>query len=102
LVYEDAIWAAEIDRLYAPTSFLHPPGPCDPTSKFCWMSRVVRRLRRMGIAVQSCSTEYQAAVAVQLLRRCQWDDGPAADRFRRTKGYAIGAQLARELAARET
>ncbi|TFV38457.1 hypothetical protein [Bradyrhizobium niftali] len=101
-VYEDAIWADEIDRLYASTSFLHPPGPCGPTSKFCWMSSVVRQLRRIGIAVQSCSTEYQAAVAVQLLRRCQWDDGPAADRFRRTKGYAVAAQLARELAARET
>lgn len=102
-VYEDAIsaiWAAEIDRLYAPSSFLHPPGPCDPTSKFCWMSSVVRQLRRMGIAVQSCSTEYQAAVAVQLLRRCQWDDGPAADRFRRTKGYAVAAQLARDLASK--
>lgn len=96
--YEDAVWAAEIDRLYAPTSFLHPPGPCDPTSRFCWMSTVVRQLRRMGIAIQSCSTEYQAAVAVQLLRRCQWDDGPAADRFRRTKGYAVAGQLARGLA----
>ncbi|WP_342723586.1 hypothetical protein AAFG07_31235 [Bradyrhizobium sp. B097] len=100
--YEDAIWAAEIDRLYAPTSFLHPPGPCDPTSKFCWMSTVVRQLRRMGIAIQCCSTEYQAAVAVQLLRRCQWDDGPAADRFRRAKGYAVAAGLARALTDRET
>jgi hypothetical protein len=97
LKYEDAVWAAEIDRLYAPEAFLHPPGPCDPTSKFCWMSTVVRQLRRMGIAIQSCSTEYQAAVAAQLLRRCQWDDGPAADRFRRTKGYAVAARLARAL-----
>jgi hypothetical protein len=98
LKYEDAVWAAEIDRLYAPEAFLHPPGPCDPTSRFCWMSTVVRQLRRMGIAIQSCSTEYQAAVAAQLLRRCQWDDGPAADRFRRTKGYAVAARLARALA----
>lgn len=97
LKYEDAVWAAEIDRLYAPDAFLHPPGPCDPTSKFCWMSTVVRQLRRMGIAIQSCSTEYPAAVAAQLLRRCQWDDGPAADRFRRTKGYAVAARLARAL-----
>jgi hypothetical protein len=97
LKYEDAVWAAEIDRLYAPEAFLHPPGPCDPTSRFCWMSTVVRQLRRMGIAIQSCSTEYQAAVAAQLLRRCQWDDGPAADRFRRTKGYAVAARLARAL-----
>jgi hypothetical protein len=97
LKYEDAVWAAEIDRLYAPGAFLHPPGPCDPTSRFCWMSTVVRQLRRMGIAIQSCSTEYQAAVAAQLLRRCQWDDGPAADRFRRTKGYAVAAHLARAL-----
>ena len=95
--YEDVLWASEIDRLYAPEAFLHPPGPCDPTGKFCWMSTVVRQLRRMGIAIQSSSTEYQAAVAVQLLRRCQWEDGPAADRYRRTKGYAVAAQLTRAL-----
>lgn len=95
--YEDVAWATEIDRLYAPESFLHPPGPCDPTNDCCWMSTVVRQLRRMGIAIQSCPTEYQSAVAVQLLRRCQWDDGPAADRFRRAKGYAVAAQLARAL-----
>ncbi|MGY3135346.1 hypothetical protein ACVWZM_006028 [Bradyrhizobium sp. USDA 4501] len=41
------------------------------------------------MANQSCPSEYQAAVAVQLLRRCQWDDGPAADRYRRTKDYVV-------------
>ncbi|WP_439373492.1 hypothetical protein [Bradyrhizobium sp. DASA03120] len=96
-IYEDTVWADEIDRVYAPEAFLHPPGRCDPTSEFCWMSNVVRQLRRMGIAIQSCPTEYQAAVAVQLLRRCQWDDGPAADRFRRTKGYAVASQLTQAL-----
>jgi hypothetical protein len=85
------------DTRHVDRARLHPPGPCDPTSKFCWMSTVVRQLRRMGIAIQSCSTEYPAAVAAQLLRRCQWDDGPAADRFRRTKGYAVAARLARAL-----
>jgi hypothetical protein len=100
--YEDAVWSAEIDRLYAPSSFVHPPGPCEPTIKHCWMSTVVRQLRRIGIAAQSCATEYQAAVAVHLLRRCQWDDGPAADRYRRTKGYVVAARLVEDLKSRCT
>lgn len=95
--YEDLAWWAEIERLYAPGTFIHPPGPCEPTAKHCWMSTAVRQLRRMGIAAQSCGTEYQAAVAVHLLRRCQWDDGPAADRYRRTKGFVVAARLAEDL-----
>jgi hypothetical protein len=98
--YEDLAWWTEIERLYAPSAFIHPPGPCEPTSKHCWMSTVVRQLRRMGIAAQSCGTEYQAAVAVHLLRRCQWDDGMAADRYRRTKGYVVAARLAEDLKGR--
>jgi hypothetical protein len=95
--YGDPVWSAEIDRLYRPSAFLHPPGPCEPTSRHCWMSTVVRQIRHLGLAIQSCPTEYQAAVAVHLLRRCQWDDGPAAERYRRTKGYAVAARLAADL-----
>jgi hypothetical protein len=50
----------------------------------------------MGIAAQSCATEYQAAVAVHLLRRCQWDDRLAADSYRRTKGYVVAARLVQD------
>lgn len=100
--YEDLVWWSEIDRLYAPSSFIHAPGPCEPTAQYCWMSTVVRQLRRLGMATQSCPSEYQAAVAVQLLRRCQWDDGPAADRYRRTKGYVVAARLAEDLRTRAT
>jgi hypothetical protein len=95
--YSDPIWSAEIDRLYRPSAFLHPPGPCEPTSRYCWMSTLVRQIRHLGLAIQSCPKEYQVAVAVHLLRRCQWDDGRAADRFRRTKGYAVAARLATDL-----
>ncbi|HZZ31870.1 MAG TPA: phosphotransferase [Phenylobacterium sp.] len=91
--YEDCAWREEIRRLYAPAAFQHPPGPCDPTSNLGWMSTVVRQIRHMGIAAQSCPTEYQTAVAVQLLRRCQWDDGPPADRYRRGVGYVVAAAL---------
>lgn len=98
--FEDCTWRNEIGRLYAPSAFQHPPGPCDPTSSLCWMSTVVRQIRHMGIAAQSCSTEYQTAVAVQLLRRCQWDNGPPADRYRRGIGYAVATELARDAAHR--
>jgi hypothetical protein len=94
--YEDCAWRGEIGRLYGPGGFQHPPGPCDPTSSLCWMSTVVRQIRHMGIAAQSCPTEYQTAVAVQLLRRCQWDDGPPADRYRRGVGYVVAAALAED------
>jgi len=57
------------------------------------MATIVRQIRTMGIAAQSCATEYQTAVAVQLLRRCQWDDGSAADRFRRGYGYLAAVSL---------
>jgi hypothetical protein len=98
--FEDEEWAAEIDRLYASTAFQHPPGPCDPASPLCWMANVVRQIRTMGIASQSCPMEYQTAVALQLLRRCQWDDGPAADRYRRGYGYRIAVALAEDVIVR--
>jgi hypothetical protein len=54
---------------------------------------VVRQIRTLGIAIQSCPSEYQTAVAVQLLRRCQWADGCAGDRGRRALGYRIAAGI---------
>lgn len=95
--FGDPEWSDEIDRLYAPGAFRHPPGPCAPAATMRWMATIVRQLRTMGIAAQSCPTEYQTAVAVQLLRRCQWDDGPAADRFRRGYGYRTAARLIEDL-----
>lgn len=92
--YKDAEWEAAIGRLYAPAAFRHPPGPCRPAARYAWIGTVVRQIRTMGIAIQSCPTEYQAAVAVQLLRRCQWADGTSADRFRRAHAYRIAAALA--------
>ncbi|OJU36531.1 MAG: hypothetical protein BGN99_24205 [Alphaproteobacteria bacterium 65-37] len=91
--FGDPTWQAEIERLYLPAAFRHPPGPSGPASKLRWMSTVVRQIRTMGIAAQSCPTEYQTAVAVQLLRRCRWSNGPAADRFRRGYGYRIAVAL---------
>lgn len=91
--FGDDEWTCEIDRLYAPGSFRHPPGPCDPAARLRWLANVVRQIRTMGIAAQSCPSEYQTAVAVQLLRRCRWSDGPAADRYRRGHGYRVAATL---------
>lgn len=96
--FGDPAWQAEIERLYSPSAFRHPPGPCGPASKLRWMSTVVRQIRTMGIAAQSCATEYQTAVAVQLLRRCRWSNGPAADRFRRGYGYRIAVALVEDAA----
>ncbi len=95
--YENAEWRNVVDRLYAPPSFLHPPEPSDPTSSYCWMISVVRQIRHLGIAVQSCPTEYATAVAVSLLRRCMWNDGCAADKFRRAHGYVVAARLTEHL-----
>lgn len=89
----DPEWTAVIERLYNPQAFRHPPGPSRPATRFAWMEEVVRQIRRMGIAVQSCASEYQTAVAVQLLRRCQWADGCPGDRGRRAAGYRIAARL---------
>lgn len=98
--FKNESWAAEIDRLYAPAAFLHPPGPGDPSSEHCWLGTIVRQIRRMGISIQSCPTEYETAVTVQLLRRCQWDDGPPADRYRRGHGYVIAAKLIEDIVCR--
>ena len=98
--YADTEWRQEIDRLYAPAAFLHPPGPCDSSSQLCWMTMVVRQIRTMGIAAQSCPTEYQSAVAAQLLRRCQWKSEVAADRFRRGHGYIVATTLAQDAVRR--
>ncbi|SEH87310.1 phosphotransferase [Tardiphaga sp. OK245] len=95
--FEDCMWSAEIDRLYGPPAFRHPPGPPRPATDFAWMAGVVRQIRTLGIATQSCPTEYQSAVAVQLLHRCEWDDGPSADRFRRGYGYRVATALVADL-----
>lgn len=95
--YENLVWVKEIERLYAPTAFLHPPGPCEPTSRYCWMATAVRQIRHMGLAAQCCATEYQTAVAVQLLRRCQWRGDTAADNFRRSYGYVTAINLVERL-----
>ena len=95
--FADPVWCHEIVRLYSREAFRHPPGPREPTADYCWMSTIVRQIRRMGIATQSCPTEYQTAVAVQLLRRSQWDDGPPAYRYRRSQGYVIAIGLVDDL-----
>ena len=95
--YFDDEWETVVDRLYAPAAFRHPPGPSRPATPFGWIENVVRQIRTLGIAIQSCPSEYQTAVAVQLLRRCQWADGCAADRGRRATGYRIAAQLVDDL-----
>lgn len=91
--FEDPEWADTIGRLYQPEAFRHPPGPCRPASRHAWIETVVRQIRTLGIAIQTCPTEYQTAVAVQLLRRCQWVDGCAGDRGRRALGYRTAAGL---------
>ncbi len=93
----DAPWADVIGRLFAPAAFRHPPGPARAATPLAWLEAVVRQIRTMGIAIQSCATEYQSAVAVQLLRRCQWADGGPGDRGRRTVGYQIASKLVADL-----
>lgn len=96
--YDDPDWRCAVDRLYAPSAFRHPPGPCRPEAPLAWMGTVVRQIRTLGIAIQSCPTEYQTAVAVQLLRRSQWADGRTHDRFRRGYSYLVAARLVADIA----
>lgn len=98
--WENGEWAKLAERLYAPAAFRHPPEVVSATSRYCWVSEVVRQIRQMGIAVQSCGNEYQAAVAVLLLRRCMWDDGCTADRGRRAFGYLLASKLVDDLVGR--
>lgn len=100
--FRNEVWENEIDRLYMSETFLHPPAPCAATSKYYWMAAAVRQIRHMGIAVQSCSDEYQTAVAVQLLRRCQWDGSGQADSFRRGHGYVVACRLVQNLMDRKS
>jgi hypothetical protein len=97
--WADHDWAELIDGLYAKSGFVRAPEPPDPTSKFCGLTNVVRQLRALGLAAQTEEGEYQTAVAVHLLRRCQWEDGKTHDVYRRAKGFLIAAQLVRALAA---
>ena len=96
--FADPTWRTEVDRLYSPEAFTHPPGPGEPTSRLRWLTDVVDKLRQIGLSAQSCATEYQSAVAVQLLRRCQWPGPSRADQFRRAHGYLVASRLAAHLA----
>lgn len=98
--YKNVAWAEVIEKLYSPVAFVSAPGPCAPHSPYSWMVSAVRQLRKFGLADQTCLTEYQTAVSVQLLRRCQWDDGPAADRYRRGHGFVVAARLIDDLTCR--
>lgn len=99
--YEDQEWRAVIDHLYAPDAFRHLPQPSEATSQLCWLSTCLLQIRAFGKAIQTCPNEYQSAVAVNLLRRCQWAADSEADRFRRAHGYLVAARLTADLKAQE-
>lgn len=96
-VWEDRAWQEHVDWLYGPGFFISAPEPPEPTHPLRWMTNAVRQLRQRGLAAQSEPGEYQIAVAVQLLRRCQWADGKTHDIFRRMHGYRIAERLTNDL-----
>jgi hypothetical protein len=96
-VWEDPEWRKQVDYLYQPETFVSAPEPPEPTHPLRWMINAVRQLRQRGLAAQSEAGGYQIAVAVQLLRRCQWADGKTHDIYRRMHGYRIAERLTNNL-----
>ena len=98
-VWRDEAWEAHVDFLYKPAFFVDAPEPPEQAHPMRWMTNAVRQLRQRGLAAQTEAGEYQIAVAVQLLRRCQWADGKTHDIYRRMHGYRIAERLVRNLAS---
>lgn len=96
-VWEDAAWQDHVDCLYRPEFFVSAPEPPEPTHPLRWMTNAVRQLRQRGLTAQFEPGEYQSAIAVQLLRRCQWADGETHDIYRRMHGYRIAERLTNNL-----
>src|SRR5258708_6892970 len=88
-MFSDPAWSDEIDRLYPPAAFRHPPGPVSTGVKAAVDGGGGPADPHDGNRGAALPDRDQTAVAVQLLRRCQWSDGPAADRFRRGHGCRI-------------
>lgn len=97
-VWKDEAWEDRIDTLYQPKLFVDAPEPPGQAQPMRWLTNAVRQLRQRGLAAQTEAGEYQIAVAVQLMRRCQWADGKTHDIYRRMHGYRIAERLVKDLA----
>lgn len=99
-VWKDAAWEAHVDFLYQSKFFVNAPEPPEQAQPMRWLTNAVRQLRQRGLAAQTEAGEYQIAVAVQLMRRCQWADGETHDTYRRMHGYRIAELLVSDLASK--
>lgn len=91
--WKDSGWQEHVEALYQPRYFVTAPEPPEPTHELGWITNAVRQLRQRGLAAELEPGEYLIAVAVQLLRRCQWADGETHDIYRRMQGYRIAERL---------
>jgi hypothetical protein len=64
----DAIWKVAIDELYTREALVQLPHASDPGSPSSCFWDAIRQIRRFGLAEESVTGEYAAAVAVFLFR----------------------------------
>lgn len=95
--YRDSDWERLVDILYAPDAFVELPLPSEGGARHRWIWDAVRQIRQIGLANQSCPSEYKTAVVGALMRRCMFASTCRRDRFRRVTAYRLASRLAEAL-----
>lgn len=90
-------WKDEIDKLFDPTAFKHPPLPRDGSESWALRWNAARKVRILGQPAQACNTEYRTSIAVYLLRRAMYETIDevvgATDNARRAYAMVVAERL---------
>lgn len=86
-------WVSLVDELYKPEAIDKLPKLESSDLSTSWIRDCVRQIRMIAATTQECSTEYQSAVAVYLMRRAMYPAANDADSYRRSYAYLTAARI---------
>lgn len=91
-----SVWLSLVKELYSPAGLAKPPIEETADTGIEWLHGSIRKIRMHSAAICDAPAEYQAAVALYLLRRACYaarGDKPDEDAYRRAAAYWLGSEL---------
>jgi len=95
-----SVWLSLVKELYSPVGLARPPIEQAADTGIEWLHGSIRKIRMHSAAICDSPGEYQAAVALYLLRRACYPargDSLDEDAYRRAAAYWLGAELVSSL-----